>query len=233
MNSSIHNIGTATRNNWIIVTSNGIIAVDTGLAGQEDGFLKRFTKHWRREDLRYVFITHAHNDHAGFLKELLEKTGATVVMCALAQDVLAVGKPSEAHAYKNWLGSILEKAMASKIGSYPPVTDSNRMQIVCDGDCIFEDLGIKAKVVNLPGHTLDSIGLHIVERNIVFCGDAAMNRPVLNANRHTVLIENIKAFQDSWDKLIMLNPALLYPGHGRAFPVGDLARYRHYLQNQH
>lgn len=229
MKVTVYNIGTATRNNWIIETEYGLIAVDTGLSGQADGFLKRFTKQWHKEDLRYIFITHAHNDHAGFLRELLEKTDVTAVLCALSQEIMTIGKPSESHAYKNWLGRILERAMASNLGTYPPITDNCRLQIVGDGESVFGDLGIMAKVYKLPGHTSDSIGLHIIERSLMFCGDAAMNRPVLNANRHTVLIEDVKSYQESWDKLIELNPELLFPGHGRAFPVSDLVRYRHYL----
>jgi len=229
MNSSIHNIGTATRNNWIIETGKGIIAVDTGLPNQEDDFLKRFTKHWPKEDLKYIFLTHTHNDHAGFLAALLEKTKATVVLCELAQEILAVGHTTETHAYKNWMGGILEKSMSTKMGTFPPLTDKTRLRIVGNGDSIFEDLGLQAKVVGLPGHTMDSIEIYLVEKNIVFCGDAAMNSPLLNANRHTVIIENIQAFQASWDKLIELSPTLIYPGHGKAFPIGDLIRYRHFL----
>ena len=68
----ILNIGSYTRNNWIIETSAGIIAVDTGLPNSVYKFVKRYTKQWRVEDLKYIFLTHAHNDHAGFLKSLLE-----------------------------------------------------------------------------------------------------------------------------------------------------------------
>jgi glyoxylase-like metal-dependent hydrolase (beta-lactamase superfamily II) len=103
------------------------------------------------------------------------------------------------------------------------------LHIISEGDFVFEDMGLMARIVELPGHTADSVGLHLTDSNVIFCGDAAMNRPFLNANRHTVFIENIKEFQASWDKIIALNPTYIYPGHGKAFPVSDLKKYRAYL----
>jgi glyoxylase-like metal-dependent hydrolase (beta-lactamase superfamily II) len=229
MNYSIHNIGTVTRNNWIIKTKNGIIAVDTWPPGQAEGFFKRCTKYWRKDELKYIFLTHAHYDHAGCLKELLDMTGAAVILCALTQKILAVGKTSETHSYKNWVGEILERAMSTNLGSYPSVTEESRFQIVGEDDYVFEDIGIKSQIIELPGHTVDSIGLHIIGSDIIFCGDAAMNHPLLNANRHTVMIENIKIYHESWDKMKSLKPDLIYPGHGKAFPAGDLSRYRQYI----
>ena len=91
----ISNIGTTTHNNWILETSTGIIAVDTGFSGHENRFLSHLCKHWCKEDLKYIFLTHAHNDHAGFLGELLARTEATVVLCENCKQILAEGRPNK------------------------------------------------------------------------------------------------------------------------------------------
>ena len=226
----ISNIGTATRNNWILETAKGIIAVDTGLPGQAEGFLKRFRKKWPEEGLKYIFLTHAHNDHAGFIAELLAKTTAQLVLCEKSQHIIADGHPREKHEYKNWLGKILERAMQSLSAAYPAVTDTSRMKIVYDDDRFFEDFGIPARVVFLPGHTSDSIGLYLYENDAIICGDAAMNRPPLNANRHTVVIKNLSEYHRSWDKMLSMNSAMIYPGHGKPFGAADLKKYYSFMK---
>jgi glyoxylase-like metal-dependent hydrolase (beta-lactamase superfamily II) len=224
---TISNIGTSTRNNWILETPVGIIAIDTGLPGQSDGFLARFSKHWRKEDLAYIFITHAHIDHAGFGAELLAKTTAKLILGEQSLVALKAGRYDANYIYKNWLGKLLDRHTKSRSGSYPPISDMARITIA--NDTFFEKIGVKAHVIDLPGHTTDSIGLFLPENNVVFCGDAAMNRPPFNANRHTVIIENIRDFYESWDSVIKINPDMIYPGHGTAFQVGDLVTYRNWL----
>jgi glyoxylase-like metal-dependent hydrolase (beta-lactamase superfamily II) len=221
----IVNIGTFSRNNWIVDTPKGIIAVDTGMANDTAKFLNRFGRQWALDKLKYIFLTHAHNDHAGFVGELLKRTNAIVVLCETSRRIIEIGHPNEKHEYVNWIGKLLERAMASRIGAYPAVTDKNRMRIVSDGDCFFEELGIPARVVFLPGHSTDSIGLFLYEDRALFCGDAAMNIPFLNANRHTVLIEHRAEFRASWEKALSLNPSIIYPGHGKPFPAADLKKY--------
>ena len=225
----VSNIGTATRNNWILETPDGIIAVDTGLPGQSDGFLNRFRKKWPLSTLKYIFLTHAHVDHAGFLAELLDKTEARLILCEESRKILATGLNDEAHEYRNWIGKILEKSMSGATGKYTPVTDTSRMDIVSDNDSLFEKLRFPVRVVFLPGHTKDSTGLYLYENNIIICGDAAMNRPLLNANRHTLMIEDIAEYHRSWERMLSMKIVDIYPGHGKPFKVDELAKYRNYL----
>jgi len=225
----ILNIGTVTRNNWILETPNGVIAVDTGLPGQSKEFLKKFKKNWHEDDLKYIFLTHAHIDHAGFLAELLAQSQTRLVLSDESRRALAMGSKTEPHEYRNWLGRILEKSMINALGKYPVFDDISRMVIVRDNDTFFEDMGIPARVVFLPGHTDDSIGLHLYDDRIIICGDAAMNRPPLNANRNIVLIESIDKYQRSWERMLSMNVDKIYPAHGKPFSAKDLMKYSHYL----
>lgn len=225
----ISNIGTMTWNNWILETQNGIIAVDTGMPGKSDLFLKRFRKNRQIDDLKFLFLTHAHIDHAGFVSELMEKTGTRLVLCEETRKILAIGQNTGPHEYKNWLGVILEKTMQSNQGKYPVVTDASRMDIIKDDDPFFADIGIPARVVFLPGHSPDSIGLHLYENKIIICGDAAMNRPLLNSNRTTCIIEDVDSFNKSWDRILQLGVEIIYPGHGKPFNSKDLVKYKNYI----
>jgi glyoxylase-like metal-dependent hydrolase (beta-lactamase superfamily II) len=63
----ITNIGNRTVNNFIIKTSKGYIVVDTGYAGNYNRFCEKLKKHRISfDEIKYIFITHAHDDHVGF-----------------------------------------------------------------------------------------------------------------------------------------------------------------------
>lgn len=68
----IINLGSIVANNYLLALSNGYMLVDTGYS---NGF-----KHFQSEiakrkigigEIKYIFLTHAHDDHTGFLNELL------------------------------------------------------------------------------------------------------------------------------------------------------------------
>ena len=71
----IYNIGSRVVNNFLIPFDTGFILVDTGYAGGFPRFKKKLEKHHiRPEQIIFVFLTHAHDDHAGFLNEVLGAT---------------------------------------------------------------------------------------------------------------------------------------------------------------
>lgn len=64
----IYNLGNRVVNNYLVsLDEDGYVLIDTGYA---DGF-KGFTKKLEEtgvtpKEIKYVFLTHAHDDHAGF-----------------------------------------------------------------------------------------------------------------------------------------------------------------------
>ena len=70
----IINAGDRVMNTWIYEIPEGYVMVDTGYPGKLESVGKRMKRHgiqW--SDIRCLFLTHAHDDHAGFLNELMEK----------------------------------------------------------------------------------------------------------------------------------------------------------------
>lgn len=68
----IQNLGGRIVNNWLYRYADGYVLIDTGY---ENGY-KHFCKQLKKkgiapQDIHYLFLTHAHDDHAGFLNELL------------------------------------------------------------------------------------------------------------------------------------------------------------------
>ena len=218
----IHEVGSALLRQYVLETPLGWIAIDSGYAGG-------FAAYGRRvpiDEIKFVFLTHAHNDHAGFLADLLQKSGATLVACEASLPRLASGENAmpEGTGFTSHFGLALSAMM--KHSAFSPVLPKDGdIILTSEVDQPFHTMGLPLRVVWLPGHTADSIGLYLEETRELLCGDAAANAVIAPA-RQAILIENIPAFAQSWDKIIALNPSRIYPGHGNPFSPEDLVKYR-------
>ena len=92
----ICNLGNRVVDNYLIPRDEGYILIDTGY---ENGF-RRFQRKLMGngilpEDINYIFLTHVHEDHAGFLNDVLAITYAKVILHPLAGRSLPEGKRSK------------------------------------------------------------------------------------------------------------------------------------------
>jgi glyoxylase-like metal-dependent hydrolase (beta-lactamase superfamily II) len=234
MSYKIINIGGMVVNNYIIITEDGCIAIDTGYAGGFDKFARKLLKNGlRMSDIKYIFLTHAHDDHAGFLGELLDATSATLILHRDAVERLKKGQNSFEGGCTSQKALSFCKVLAL-FGKgkhlFPPIDVSGKAITVAQDDQTFMKLGIEAKVLLLPGHTVDSIGL-LLKDGVLFCGDAAMNGPTMTA-RHPIWLENLEEHRKTWDTIITSGAKTIYSGHGKPFPAADLKRFRHYLDDK-
>ena len=232
MNLRIHNIGGYVVKNYLLETPIGWIAIDTGYPGGEGVFLMRFQELTPLDNLKYIFLTHAHDDHAGFLAALLSKTTAKVILNPMGIPALEDGRSNEppGAGYSSWPASLFSKF--KKDFSFPPVKLGDRAVFVSsEADQVFKAMGLPVRILFLPGHTSDSIGLFLEETGELLCGDAAMNA-FISVARHTIWIEDAQEFGRSWDKMLALNPTKIYPSHGTPFPPNDLVRYRHFMDGR-
>ncbi len=222
----IHEIGNYFLRQYILETPLGWIALDSGYAGGFAAYKKKLNKLTTLSAITFVFLTHAHNDHTGFLAELLQESGAKLVASQASLPRLASGENAmpEGTGFTSRFGVALSAMMRNS--SYPPVLPrEGDLVLASEQNQPFLALGLPIRVVFLPGHTAESIGLYLEETRELLCGDAAGNAIIAPA-RQAILIEDVPAFARSWDKIIALNPSRIYPCHGNPFPVEDLAKYR-------
>lgn len=228
----IYEIGSFMMRNYILKTSQGFIVIDTGYYKGFKTFVKKFEGIGNLKDISHIFLTHAHDDHAGFLNELLDITDAKLVLNPLGVPALEEGKSAEPEGsgYSTRLASLF--GVFKKDFTFPPVhLRDNAVYIKSDEDQYFNDIGLPLQILTLPGHTSDSIGLFMKETGILFCGDAAMNA-IISLGKHTIFMEDVAGFQNSWDKMISLNPTKIYPSHGNPFLVRDLIKFRHFMDGR-
>lgn len=232
MEIPFQNIGSYIMKNYLLYTPKGIIAIDTGYPGGAQRFIRQFTKHHPLSELAYIFLTHHHDDHAGFLNDLLQVTDATLILHHTAIPHLQNGQSYDPPqgGYSSWPASLFG-AVKTEF-RFPPVQLPNHtITLYSESQQPFEELGLPIRIVFLPGHTQDSIGLLLTHTGQLFCGDAAMNA-IISIARHTIWIDNAEQFALSWDKMLSLNPTRIYPSHGTPFSPRDLARHRNYLSGR-
>ncbi len=221
---------------YLIRIPDGYMALDTGYAGGLDRYCKVLRKKSIPvDDIKYLFLTHAHDDHAGFVSEFLTASGATLICDREAPERLLEG-------HNQWIGGCsgrLAKAFVSSMKlfgkgkhEFPPYNvsaDDSDNTIIWDRKSQpLRDVGIPADIISLPGHTADSIGI-LTDDGQLFCGDAAMNG-FPSIHRNIIWIENLDEYKRSWDFMIESGATQILPSHGKPFPASDLVKYRDLLE---
>ncbi len=225
MQNAIVNVGDRVVNHWLVTTPTGKhVLVDTGYAGGYPTFVKRLAAHGFAPDMiDYVFLTHAHDDHAGYLAEVLQASKAMVICHPAALDGLKRGQNNFAGGCAGRLALLFCRGMAlfGKSGhAFPPLPDAllERLLVLTDESEAALNKALGARILRTPGHTACSLSLAV--QGAVFCGDAAMNG--FPSHGHvSIWVENLAAYAASWQVLIR-EGGMLYPGHGKPFPAAAL-----------
>ena len=197
-------------NCWLVLEEMVLTLIDTGHWWSSKYILRRQSI---GHPLRRVIITHAHPDHAGAAKELLDKTHA-IVMAHQSNIPFLQGERTMADEK----GSLICRAILSAgrlLGSLESPT-IERVQPVADG----ENLG-NLKVIHTPGHTPGSISLWSAAEQAIFCGDnllfshgaVRVGLPWFTLDR-TTQNKSLKRYLD-------LPAQLLLSGHGPVYS-GDV-----------
>lgn len=223
---TVLNLGTRVVNTYLISSEVGWILIDTGYAGGFPHFQKMLEKNnIRPEEIKYVFLTHAHDDHAGFLNEVLAVTDADVILHPKAIEGLKRGQNSFEGGCSSmlaWLFCQILALFGHGDHRYPPIKEEHLDRLIPSGSEHFRALGFPYEVLETPGHTADHIAL--LAGGELFCGDAAMNG-FPSRRRMTIWIENLHQYQRSWETILKKSPAVLYPAHGKPFKTKDLRKY--------
>ena len=229
---NIYNLGNRVVNNYLVSLGeeDGYVLIDTGYAESYGAFRKRLKKTGvSPKEIKYVFLTHAHDDHAGFLNDVLAITDAKVILHPMAVERLLKGQNPFIGGCSSrlaWLFCQILKLFGKGEHKYPPLKQEYLDRLVTIDSEQFKSLSLPFEVVETPGHTADHIAL--LKDGILFCGDAAMNN-FPSIKRTSIWIENLEQYQHSWEKMIALNPQMIYPAHGKPFSTKDLRKYRPYL----
>ena len=225
----ILNLGNRIVNNWIYPISQGYVLIDTGY---ENGYFrlkeKLASNHINIKDIRYIFLTHAHDDHAGFLNDILtDCPDLQVIASHKSLETLHKGQNSFDGGCTGILALTfcnIMKIIGRGAHKFPPLNPCFENRFYFLSDYNREDIGKKlgGTIIDTPGHTSDSISLYL-DNGVLFCGDAAMNG-IPSLNKITIWAENMNDYHSSWQTIIDLKPTIIYPGHGKPFRYTELVQ---------
>jgi glyoxylase-like metal-dependent hydrolase (beta-lactamase superfamily II) len=153
---------------YLYEESDRLTLIDTSLPGNAGRIFAAIERLGRTpQDLRQVVATHWHVDHVGSLAEIVERSGAQVLVHALDAPIVR-GDKQGGGPTGVWrpLGPLLERVSPAQ----KSVHVDRELQ---DGDEI--DVGGAARIVHVPGHTAGSIALYLPSRRVLFTGDTISN----------------------------------------------------------
>ena len=229
----IYNLGNRVVNNYLVsLDEGGYLLIDTGYTEYYGALRKRLRKIGvDPREIKYGVLTHAHDDQAGFLNDVLAISDAKVILHPKAIDGLLRGQNSFEGGCSSrlaWLFCQILALLGKGEHKYPPLKEEHMDRLITIGSKELKALDLPFEVIETPGHTADHISL--LKDGILFCGDAAMNN-FPSIKRTIIWIENLEQYKDSWNRMIELAPDMIYPAHGKPFPTKDLIRYQPHLKN--
>lgn len=176
-------------------------------------------------DIKYLLLTHHHDDHAGFAAELVQRTGCRVIVHRNALRPLSQGRSEGTDNPVNFRSRMALACYTLFHDEYkfPPLM-LNAADMVLDGDddSLLKELDIDGAILHTPGHTEDSISV-LLSDGSAFVGDAAMNFLWWTGIGHRPIVaEDIEMVYATWQKLRERGARVVYPSHGRPFPATEL-----------
>ncbi len=215
---------------YLVKCFEGYLLIDTSYPNYFHSFQKQMAKIGRDiAEIKYLLLTHHHDDHVGFAAELVKKTGCRVIVHRDAIMPLGRGRSEETEAIKpvNRRVKLVFSLFALFHGEFefPPVTVGEK-DIVLSGDDFdfLKSIGVDGQILSTPGHYRDSISV-VLSDGSAFVGDAAMNFLRWTGIRHRpVYVEDIDAVYESWQRLLEEGARVIYPAHGKPFSAQELVR---------
>jgi glyoxylase-like metal-dependent hydrolase (beta-lactamase superfamily II) len=193
---------------YLLESQTGLVLVDAGSPGFENRVLD-VLRALGRDDLRLIFITHAHLDHYGSAAALRRLTGASIAIHKSDAPVMAHGETR--------LG--LARGRGRLVQALMPLIDCFLRPEPTQPDHLCEDgerldaFGLDAVLLHTPGHTPGSSCLITAER-YAFAGDLLSTNGKPHVQRYYA--DDWSLIPSSLARLKAQNPEKTHPGHGRA-----------------
>jgi glyoxylase-like metal-dependent hydrolase (beta-lactamase superfamily II) len=229
MNTSFHTLKIGWTRCYLLKASDGYLLIDTGFPEYYSIFLERLSQIGiDLSQIKWLLLTHHHDDHAGFAAKLVEETKAQVIVHRDAVLPLSRGVfefPGKIMPVNPIVEAIFRfhGAITRRTFHFSPLTLTDKDIILSANDSkLLRNIGIEGKILCTPGHTADSISVLLADGN-AFVGDLATNfLNLLGVGYRPPYYENIHEVIQGWQELIELDAKMIYPAHGRAFPIGEL-----------
>ena len=206
---SIKRIKGDTDNCYLVAEGNKAILIDTASKANLDMVTTECDKY----DMQLIVLTHVHFDHAENAAVLSRRYNIPVAVHKNDEELFDSFDKQPLKSY-GLVGRIV-LGLSLKVLRNTKVERPEKLIYVADGDDL-ASYGIRARILELPGHTLGSIGVDVEEEHL-FVGDELDNwiNPGIGH-----LYYDFEAIKKSAEKIRELGDRTVYYGHGKPTPNG-------------
>jgi glyoxylase-like metal-dependent hydrolase (beta-lactamase superfamily II) len=182
-----------------VVTNEGTIVIDTLPFPRETREMIDFLRNESRRGIRYVINTHHHADHV-YGNYLFEE--ADIIASDKCREMMRkTGEKNLAETKQQ------TPELAEVVLRLPNITFPEKMSIYL-GDRVL-------RLMPLPGHTPDDIGVYIEGDKILFAGDAVMPLPYIFWGDRVMLQDTLKMIKE-------MHLENIVQGHGEVLLKGEI-----------
>ena len=215
---------------YLLRCDGGYLLIDTGYETDYKKFRKGLAKEKIRPDeIRYLLLTHHHDDHSGFAGRLKKEYGIPLIVQKGSIPFLADGRSEEDESGTyvtrrlRMLFSLFELFHREFI--FPPVIIDEKDSVVDgDDDLLLRSIGLKAKILHTPGHTDDSMSV-LFDDGAAFVGDAAMNFLKFTGTRYRpIYYTDGEKMYASIRRLLAAGAGKIMPAHGNPYSAKKLEK---------
>lgn len=197
-------------NPYIIVDTDGLTLIDTGIPGSQKKILAYITGPLGKsaQDLKRILLTHSDLDHVGGLAALHKASGARTYASKIEAQAIAEGKASR---QIKPTGFSMRRVMFALMRPFMKVAPFQVDEILEEGQVLPVLGGLR--VVETPGHTPGHISFFAPSLGILFCGDSMVSEQGLQVSRPAMSWDNAQA-AESVRKQAALGAHTVGSGHG-------------------
>ncbi|HWQ45936.1 MAG TPA: MBL fold metallo-hydrolase [Longilinea sp.] len=190
-------------------------------------------------EVKYLLLTHHHDDHAGFLNELSRDTAITIIAHENARELLKKGVNDKSRG-GGYINHFIKVVADIKMRfdphwtlTFPPFTLRSEDILVMDNDnLLLRRLGVNGRILYTPGHCIDHLTV-VLDSGEAFCGDAASSFLLWAGLRYcTLFMTDMQITYQSWQKMLDVGAKWIYPAHGKPFSADQLRQNMGLISNE-
>lgn len=216
---------------YLLPCNEGYLLVEGGSESEFSLFLEELKEQdIDPVEIKYLFLSHHHEDHAGFASSLRELSDCRIIAHKEALETLEAGEhfiPGEGGIVNRRVilyGYYLFLTKKVRLELNPLKIKEDDLPVTGDNNELLRTLGVPGKILATPGHSPDSISL-LLDEGSCFCGDLAMSEPAwLGTRKCCIFISDIEKYYTSWQKIIDEGARTIYPAHGQPFSYRELEK---------
>jgi hydroxyacylglutathione hydrolase len=208
-------------NCYLAKTGDGFVLIDTGVATKRAALEQELTRAGCQPgNLKLIILTHGDSDHADNCAYLRDKYGAKIAMHKSDAGMVEHGDMKWGRKPKPDKFALLFRIMSSFVK--PGKFDMFKPDLTITEGFDLSQYGFDAQVLHIPGHSKGSLGILTTDGDpstgsgqVLYCGDLVYNfvRP------SAAFIDDLADWNASIEKLKRFKINMVYPGHGKAFPM--------------